>query len=687
MANSTLDLVITNGPVVPALVWAGTFDGNWNTTTANWKTNGIGTTYQQGYPIVRFDDTLTANSTVSLATTLTPGSLTVDNTVSNYTFAGSGKISGSTGLAKIGTGQLTLAETGGNDFTGKVTINDGTLQVGSGGANGSLGAGSVSVAGGAALVFDRNDNPIISNAVSGSGTLTQEGTGILTLNGSNGAFAGEIVITQGTFKAGNAAALGTVAGGTMVTSGGSLDVNGQQFNNVEPVSAEGAGVAANGAIVNNGINQTKVLRTVTLLADTTFGGSGDWDIHSSANGTSDASLGTGGNPWKLTKVGTNTVTIFGVLVDDALGDIDVRAGTLSFERNTAGQGSSANGLGNPANTATVFTNATLQFQNSSNIWNKAVTLKDGGTLRAVNRDEFAGALTLQSGVGTLLTGTGAQLVLDAAVGGAAGLTKNGSGAVTLTAASTYTGATLVNQGTIVLTGSGSIDSSTNITLSAGSLLDLSALSNPTLAVTTGRSLKGSGTVAGNVTMATGSTLSAGGPGANTIGTLTITNSLGLQLGSTTLMEVSKTGGVTNNDQVVATNVTYGGSLTLTAVGGDTFKLFAAGSYGGSFDATNLPVGMSWDLSKLAVDGTIKVVSVSRPQFSSISISNGNPQLAFSGPAGNSYRVWASTNIASTPISSTWTPLANGVFSVNGTATFSDNTATNFPVRFYAISIP
>src|SRR4051812_39005293 len=98
--------------------------------------------------------------------------------------------------------------------------------------------------------------------------------------------------------------------------------------------------------------------------------------------------------------------------------------------------------------------------------------------------------------------------------------------------------------------------------------------------------------------------------------------------------------------------------------------------------------MTWDLSRLAVDGNVKVVNVSRPQISSINVANSGMQLSFSGPAGNSYHVWASTNIATMPITSTWTPLVtNGLFNVNGTATFLDTTATNFTVRFYAISIP
>jgi autotransporter-associated beta strand protein len=688
-ANSSIDLVITGGPITYPLIWAGNNSGDWDSTTLNWKSNGIAAKFQQGYPVVRFDDTLTAHSTVNLTTALTNGALTVSNSLNNYTFNGTGKLSGAGSLTKQGTASLTLAESGGDDFTGGVAVNGGTLQIGSGGTSGTLPAGNVSLDSSAALVFDRTDNLAVPSVISGLGTITQNGASIVALNGANSAFGGAIIVASGTLQAGNTNALGTAAVPVTVNSGATLDVNGQKFNNNQPITASGAGVGGNGAIVNNSTNSpNQILRNVTLAGNTTFGGYSDWDIHSSANPASDATLSTMGNSYNLTKVGTNTLTIFGAQVDGALGDIGIQAGTISFERLTTG-------LGNPANTVTVFTNATLQLANASNVWAKVVVLNDGATLRAINQVEFAGPVTLASGVGTIVANTaGARLILDLGVIGAGGLTKSGAGGLALTSASTYAGPTLVSAGTLVLTNAGSIDSSTNITLSAGTALDLSALANPTLTLTSGRGLSGSGTVVGNVTMASGSTLTVGGPGTNTIGTLTVTNNLVLQAGSTNLTQVSKVGGTAANDQVVATNVTYGGTLTVSGAGGafvpgDTFKLFSAGSYFGSFNPINLPFGTTWDTSRLGIDGTIKVVSLIRPQFSSINPTNGAFQLTFTGPGGSSYRVWGNTNVAATPVTNTWTLLAtNGLFNnVTGLATFTDTSATNYTRRFYEITVP
>jgi autotransporter-associated beta strand protein len=686
-ANSSIDLVITGGPIIYPLIWTGGTSSDWDTSSLNWVSNGIPVKFQQGDQVVRFGDTIPAHSTVNLTIAATNGTLTVSNSGNNYTFTGTGKLSGAGSLTKLGAASLTLTESGGDDFTGGITISGGTLQIGNGGTSGTLPAGNVSTDTGTALVFNRSDNLAVSSIISGLGTITQNGASILALNGDNSAFAGAITVASGTLQAGSTNALGTAAVPVVVNSGATLDVNGQKFNNTQPITATGAGVGGNGAIVNNSTNAPNmILRNVTLAGNTTFGGYYDWDIHSSANPAADATLSTGGNPYKLTKVNTNTLTLFGAVVDGALGDIDVQGGTMSVERWTSG-------LGDSAHTVTVFTNATLQFANASNVWNKVVVLKDGATLRGINQDEFAGPVTIESGVGTMVDNSvGGQLILDAAVSGAGGLTKSGVGGLTLTSASTYAGPTLLSAGTLVLTNAGSINSSTNITLSIGTTLDLSALAVPTLTLTSGRGLKGSGTVVGNVTMASGSTLTVGGPGTNTIGTLTVTNSLVLQAGSTNLMEVSKAGGTATSDQVIATNVTYGGTLTVSGAGGalvagDTFKLFSAGSYGGSFSPIYLPFGTTWDTSKLAVDGTIKVLSVVRPRFTGITLTNGsNITLGISGPGGNGYRVWASTNVAMAVTN--WTLLANGVIdNVLGTATFVDTGTTNVPKRFYVITLP
>jgi hypothetical protein len=93
-ANASAAISVTIAPA--SQVWNGNVNGNWNTSDANWQGS---LTYQQG-DLVKFDDTLTGTTNVVLSTALTPGSVTVNNTVSNYLFSGAGSIGGSTALNK-----------------------------------------------------------------------------------------------------------------------------------------------------------------------------------------------------------------------------------------------------------------------------------------------------------------------------------------------------------------------------------------------------------------------------------------------------------------------------------------------------------------------------------------------------------------------------------------------------------
>ena len=93
------------------------------------------------------------------------------------TFAGT--ISGSGGVAQIGTGTTIL--TGINTYSGGTTISAGTLQLGDGGADGSI-LGDVLDNG--TLAFNRSDVATFAGTISGSGAVAQIGTGTTILTGS-----------------------------------------------------------------------------------------------------------------------------------------------------------------------------------------------------------------------------------------------------------------------------------------------------------------------------------------------------------------------------------------------------------------------------------------------------------------------------------------------------------------------
>ena len=128
---------------------------------------------------------------------------------------------------------------------------------------------------------------------------------------------------------------------------------------------------------------------------------------------------------------------------------------------------------------------------------------------------------------------------------------------------------------------------------------------------TNATLGGTGTINGATTVQNGGTLA---PGTNSIGKLTFGSSL--VLAGSAVMEVSRNGGVPTNDLVFVTGtLTQGGALIVTNTGtnaltaGNSFKLFTAGTYAGSFTNLSLPAlagGLTWKTNTLASNGTIAV---------------------------------------------------------------------------------
>lgn len=147
-----LNLDVTGNPF--SLLWGGELGSPWDiNTTQNWTNQLNNPDFFFDNDTVLFND-VSLNPYVTLDVTVQPGNVVFSNNVNAYTLAGSGKITGPTGLAKQGTGTLTLSTS--NDFTGPVTLNGGLLIAGNGGALGATNSGTT-IAGGATLdVNDQN---------------------------------------------------------------------------------------------------------------------------------------------------------------------------------------------------------------------------------------------------------------------------------------------------------------------------------------------------------------------------------------------------------------------------------------------------------------------------------------------------------------------------------------------------
>lgn len=170
-------------------------------------------------------------------------------------------------LTKTGAGKLTF--TGINSYSGTTTISAGTLQIGDGGTLGTI--SSAGVTNNAALVFNRSNDFTISNAISGTGTVTKSGAGVLTLSGGN-SYTGLTTISQGILKCGSTNALGTTAGSTTIVDGAALDLNGLNYSTAEPLTINGTGVSDSGVISNSTTTAATFAGPITLASNATING-------------------------------------------------------------------------------------------------------------------------------------------------------------------------------------------------------------------------------------------------------------------------------------------------------------------------------------------------------------------------------------------------------------------------------
>ncbi|HZQ47605.1 MAG TPA: hypothetical protein VFC07_11365, partial [Verrucomicrobiae bacterium] len=634
-----VNLVVTPGSGSPAsLIWNNAANnGNWDTDISqNWLNQSTSANdYFFSQDSVTFDDSIisAANPTTSISI---PGlvipNIITNNSTTNYTFSGAGKISGGARIVKLGSSTLTINTT--NDFTGSVTVQGGTI-----------------------------------------------------VQGTNYAF-------------------GSSTGTLFITNTGTVDMDGITLGS-KPVIVSGAGVNANGAIINSGsssiFDNGSGLTAVTLAGDATFGEAPTrWDLGNSTGGT----LSTGGHAYNVSVTGNAVGSASGaymewndLTIDAALANINILSGELGVKGMTS--------LGNPASTVTIYSGGQLTFWSGSG-YAKNYDVKSGGTILVRQTGPaFNLNMTLEGGstfssldLAKVITGTvslpglahfkvaNAACTFSNMISGVGGfyMDSSDSNPLVFTATNTYSGPTLLtNSGSgavLVLTNNGSISSSSPIALASGAILDVGGRTDKTLTLASLQTLEGIGTVKGNVTASSGSTLS---PGLSGLGTLTVTNAVTLQ--GITSMSV----GSGFNNLLNATNISYGGSLSLSftpgsLAAGNSFKLFNAGTYSGSFASispSSPGTGLYWDTTQLTVSGTLRVGVL--PQISNIVVSGTSLSISGTGTPSGTYHVRTSTNAGA--LLASWTVLGGGSFDGTGHATFNGSVNPAEPERFYILVEP
>lgn len=272
----------------------------------------------------------------------------------------------------------------------------------------------------------------------------------------------------------------------------------------------------------------------------------------------------------------------------------------------------------------------------------------------------------QNAVTWRVGGLGTDATNSALFSGTTSLIKEGAGKWTLTGDNTYSGTTVVNVGTLVVNGNQS-----------------AAVGN--FSVSANGRLGGIGIIGGSTTV--NGTLVPGNP----VGPLSFGQNLSLNASSITQLEISKNPPA-NDMVVVGGKVTYGGTLDVlnTSVelleAGDNFQLFSASSFSGAFANYDLPAlesGLAWNMSQLAVDGRLWVVTTNSPVINQFGAGGGNFSMSGEGGTPNwNYSVLTTTNLAQ-PLTQ-WSVAASGQFDAIGSFSFTAPINPADSRRFYVL---
>ncbi|MCU0784165.1 MAG: autotransporter-associated beta strand repeat-containing protein, partial [Verrucomicrobia bacterium] len=367
----------------PNRTW-NTGNGTWDTSTANWLNSASNAaTFANNVNAVVFGDAggVTNNPVITLNATVTPRHVEVKSTSHNYTLSGAGGIGGNTALILDPANTTTLTLSNPNSYTGKTIVNGGTLTVGAGGRLGSGGnyAGGIYVAGAAALNYQNTSSQTLSGAITGAGTLRQNGGSDLILTGSAGNTINNLFITGGRVFIGNAKAI-TASTTTTITNNGILDLSAAPTT-IGPITVQ-----------NNGGIATRVAAGTTL-ASVTLPGPGTAIFNNDDSRTYPLTISSGqtlaGNLTvqiggsRTTANGVGGVTLSGIL--SGSGGLTVRANTNTLTLSGA----------NPYFGDTAITNGTLALSGSGSIANTPNLIVGSGATLDVSAPTTA--LTLGSG--------------------------------------------------------------------------------------------------------------------------------------------------------------------------------------------------------------------------------------------------------------------------------------------------
>ncbi len=624
-------------------------DNNWGTAN-NWDPNGAPPTGSSGNTFIFAG---TTRLTPGMNGNYSVGGILFDGTAGGFTISSSG---GGTQTLTLYGGGIT------NNSTNAQAINVEAITLAASqtwnAASGNLSSSAPIASGGFTLTIDGANNTTLSGVMSGSGGLSKTGTGTLTLSGAN-SYTGGTVLSEGTLTlSGSGATLGSTSG-SLTVDGGTLDLGG---SNRTVGNITGAG----GTILNN---TTGTNITFTIGNGNGSGGNYQGVIANHTSGTGTVAL---------TKTGTGTITVSGA--NTYTGTTSVNGGVLLLNNANAlpgGTGTSGGtsnlafnggvlGLGAGDFTRSLGTGVSgvqwngnggfaaygadrtvnLGGASASVTWASGDFIENGDTfiLGASDADHtltFQNPIALGGATRTIQVDDGSATV-DAILSGvlsgnsSSALTKTGAGTLSLTAANTYGGATLVSAGVLNIQNNTALGSTSgDTTVSSGAALELQG----GIAVGSGEALSLNGTG-----------ISGGGALRNVsgdnswAGTITLADVTGVHRINSDSGTLTISGGITETGNNNNKDLTFGGTGNVTVTGNITatngdMRLFKDGTGTLTLSGTN-----GYNGTTTVNGGTLLINGNSSGATGAVSVNNSGTVLGGTGTIGGKVTVGSGATI-------------------------------------------
>jgi len=440
----------------------------------------------------------------------------------------------------------------------------------------------------------------LSGAISGAGGIEKTGPGTLQLTGAN-SFAGPLTIRDGAVEA--VAGVGLPAtnalrlrGGVLEGSGawsGSIGSGAQQVNWSDGTDGGSGGFAARGGNLGVSLNGGAALTW----------GAGGFVPAGSALVLGSATADSVVDVQNAIDLGSAVREI--KVVDNPLSAADVGriSGVLwgTGGINKTGQGVLELAGANAYTGGTTVAQGTLRVGNAAAIGaSSAVTVQRGGTLDLADGSvaiaSLAGNGQVALGTGTLSVGTAnTSATFSGVISGSGGLVKVGTGTLTLsecrvltngvyvTVPSAYTGATIVEEGTLALTGAAPAGAPGLLGNSTGAILvgrNTAGTNDAALVISFG-----DGVIGRDITVRAGNSGVATLGGANTSGNALFSGAITLEKTANFIATLAPVDpNASPGTQPPAATVTFSGAIGgvggINKVGNGTVILTGANSYSG-----------------------------------------------------------------------------------------------------------